>query len=720
MMDRERWRGLAERCVDDLLVVALAGGVVLGIWSAAVADDQPTKPEAGPRLQESEMSHQKAGLPGNPLAAGMIVLIQQEMTGGFKDRQIDAQFAQFCRYLATKLNSTAGPYATSEVTGNCRLSWYDRLLRNPIKAPAEAEEFTRQLHEALRDENDGLCEALALARSKMDLKRQPPRPEASSVSSPEEALEVLKAALCGAQSGYAEALSTLTRSEIAELSRNLYPVLVTQNRNGHTLADRSTGRRMCDLLEKLDAGGLYKAVEALAPVTGPQVLRQLAEIPDEGSVTIAGASGRVLRQIVTAGGTIVIGGRDKNTYALDKMTGVNVLVDLGGDDVYQDGTTSPERPILVVIDLGGDDTYRASSPAVQGGAVLGVSMLLDVAGNDVYQARDVAQGSALGGAGILIDYAGNDTYSGLRRVQGHALGGLGILVDRAGHDRYHAAMWAQGFGGPLGFGVLDDLDGKDQYYAGGLYPDSYEETPGYEGWCQGVGAGLRQVANGGIGAILDGGGDDIYEYDYMAQGGGYWLGLGFARDFGGNDQRLGATRQAFEGGPRSEARFQRFSNGLGCHYALGFCFDDYGNDTYDGTIMGLGFAWDASVGYLCDFDGNDRYLAAGGATQGCGAQAGLGVLFDYAGDDVYQGYNQGNASSSITYHQLPECGGNFSFVIDYGGTDTYGCGARNNSLNVRGSNGGFLIDRPSRDSEEKKTARKPPSQGAATPDRPIK
>jgi hypothetical protein len=97
---------------------------------------------------------------------------------------------------------------------------------------------------------------------------------------------------------------------------------------------------------------------------------------------------------------------------------------------------------------------------------------------------------------------------------------------------------------------------------------------------------------------------------------------------------------------------------------------------------------------LCDFAGNDRYEGTGGATQGNGAQASLGVLFDYTGNDVYVGYNQGYASPSISYHPLPQCGGNFSFLIDYGGKDTYGCGAENDTYNQRGAAGGFLIDRP--------------------------
>ena len=119
--------------------------------------------------------------------------------------------------------------------------------------------------------------------------------------------------------------------------------------------------------------------------------------------------------------------------------------------------------------------------------------------------------------------------------------------------------------------------------------------------------------------------------------------------------------------------------------------------------MCIGFAWDCAVGYLCDFGGNDRYSG----TQGNGAQAGLGVIFDYDGDDVYKGYKQGRASSGISYHPLPSCGGNFSFVVDYGPRkDKYGCGARNNSYVRRGSSGGFLIDRPKNKGAEK-TAKKP-------------
>ena len=179
--------------------------------------------------------------------------------------------------------------------------------------------------------------------------------------------------------------------------------------------------------------------------------------------------------------------------------------------------------------------------------------------------------------------------------------------------------------GLLGFGLLEDTVGNDHCYCGGLYVTSYRAshefprpaTPGYEGFGQGVGAGIRPVGDGGIGIILNGGGHNVYEFDYLSHGGGYWCGMGFARDFGGNSQRL-IARTAWNGSPRTEPLFQRFGCGWGCHYSVGFLFDDGGNSLYEGTIMGAGMGWDCSVGALCSFGEKDHFKTTGGLTQGCG------------------------------------------------------------------------------------------------------
>jgi len=669
--------------------------LVFGMVVSAVAAEEPAKSGTSAKSKQPI---------GNPLAAWVIEQMVKEINSGMKDRGIEDRFAAFQAYAGQQLDSTAGQARTSEVTGNCRLKWYDHLMRNPLKAPVDAEQFTRELHKALRGDAKGFDQALIMAREKMDAGKREPQ-KAVEVKSPEQALDILKQALTKAQTAYAAAIAPLSKEEITYLGQQLYPVLTGQMTIGHTLWDRSTGRYLCDLLEKMDRRALFDAADAMVPLSDSRLLAELAKIPDKGDIKVEGVNGTVLQTIDTPAGKIVIGGRGNNVYELDKMPGVCAVIDLGGEDVYREGTVSPQRPVLVVIDMAGNDRYEGTQPGIQGGAMLGVSMLVDAAGDDVYDAKDIAQGSAVGGVGILIDMAGNDRYRGYRRVQGQALGGLGLLLDRTGKDDYHAAMWVQGFGGPLGFGVIDDVEGDDHYYCGGMWRTSYyPETQGYEAWGQGVGAGLRGVTSGGIGVILEGNGDDLYEYDYFAQGGGYWLGAGFARDFGGNDRRLCSTQKEYDGSYRVQPIFGRFTCGFGCHYAIGFCFDDNGDDTYGGTIMGLGFSWDCSNGFLCDFDGNDRYEATGGLTEGDGAQAGLGVLLDYRGNDTYQGYNQGYASPWISYHSLPRCGGNFSFLIDYGGNDTYGCGIQNNSYTSRGCESGFLIDRPLQEEVDAKKA----------------
>ena len=541
-----------------------------------------------PTLSEEVVQVNLDSAGASPAPAGVIALLKTEMVNGFQSRGIDSTFARFQSYLARKLDVTNRGRTGGEITALCRLDWYDHLLRNILDAPAEAERFTRELHADLSNDQNGLEGLMATVREKMDIGS--PAEDAATGDRPSgTALEQVEAAVVEARSRYTAALAPLSQSEASDLNRNLYPVFAGQARSGHTLPRRSTARRLCRLLLKMDRQALHAAGEALVPLAGKEFLDELAALSDEGDVDVAGVTGRVAQRIETPGGTILIGSSEANEYQLDALTDVSVVIDLGGDDVYHEGAVSSSRPVLVIIDLGGNDHYKATKPGVQAGAVLGISMLLDLEGNDIYQARDVAQGSALGGVGILIDFAGDDQYIGLRRVQGHALGGLGVLLDRGGKDRYHAALWAQGLGNPLGFGVLDDLAGDDHYYCGGLYPDSYAENPGYDGWGQGVGSGLRQVANGGIGVILDGGGDDVYEYDFLAHGGGYWLGVGFARDFGGNDQHAAATKKAYNGGPRRQRSFQRFGTGYGCHYALGFLFDDGGDDVYRSVTMAQGF-----------------------------------------------------------------------------------------------------------------------------------
>ncbi|MDR2756841.1 MAG: hypothetical protein LBC20_14170, partial [Planctomycetaceae bacterium] len=634
---------------------------------------------------------------GDPHSKDKIKLMFDEIMNGLKSRNITSRYEMWKGYARSTLRSTAGLNTGSELDGRCRLSWYQQLYNEPIQSVFAVEEYSRKLHHALSNGHRHLAEIMPDIRKKMDV------PERNDVgirflacTTPFEAINEIKRCLLEAQMAHARALSTLTTAEQSELAKNLVPTFIGPGCvNGHTIPNRTYGRRLCNLMEKMDKAGMYDAAEALIPLTNTALLALLDKLPEDAFPTTM-ISGQKVQRLSTAAGDIIISGRENNVYDLDalEMNDVVCIIDLGGNDSYRDGTCDITRPVLAIIDLHGNDIYSGSKPGIQGSSILGVSMLIDAEGSDTYSAGDLAQGSTLGGSGMLFDFAGHDSYKALRRAQGHALEGLGMLVDRKGNDKYRAAMWAQGFGAPSGFGVIEDTEGNDQYYCGGFYLDSYPEHPGYDGWGQGVGAGIRQVANGGVGVLLEGSGDDVYEVDYFGQGGGYWLGVGFVRDFGGNDKRHGSTLMAYSGGPRTQNQWTRFANGFGCHYSLGYCFDDNGDDTYGGTIMGTGMAWDLSIGYLCDFNGSDKFTATGGMTQGVGAEGSIGILFNYGGDDQFLGRNQAYSSNNITYHLPSNCGGNFSFLINYGGNDKYGCGAANNSYVQRGSAGGFLIDRP--------------------------
>ena len=603
----------------------------------------------------------------------LIKRFRQDSQAYLADRGLLEKFDLYQKYSDGRLEGSVGTNTWSDKAGNCRLNWYNEIMRNQLDSPVIAERFTREFHEAVLNRKDNLKHAMNIAAEKLDVPLDNTLKE-SRPKNADEALLVVRDALAKARKALVAAWAPLKAEQIDDLRSNLYDI-TTQQVKGKSayFPDRKGGRRLCDLLEAMDRQSLMVAGRYIVQLSDEKLLQYLSR-----------ASARPLGK-----DGILIGGKNADTYNLDELKKVQVIIELGGNDTYIEGTLSAERPILVILDLGGDDIYRGTQPGIQGGAVMGVSMVMDVSGNDSYQAEDVAQGACLGGVGILIDNAGNDSYSGLRRNQGSALGGIAMHIDRAGDDSYHSAVYAQGFGGPLGFGVLDDLAGTDHYYAGGKWLDGYPDTRGYDGWSQGVGAGPRGVANGGIGLLLDGGGDDVYEFDYFSHGGGYWFAAGFARDFGGNDQRLGATRLAYDGSERSEPIFLRWGIAWQAHYGLGFVLDDKGDDSYGGNIVGLGFSWDIGVAGLFDFDGNDHYQLTSGAQ---GKQAGYGMLYDVGGNDRYNGNNFGGAPAKITYHPLPACGGNFAFSINYGGKDVYGKEELNNVNLERGSAGGFLID----------------------------
>ena len=96
----------------------------------------------------------------------------------------------------------------------------------------------------------GLGRVLEMGAEKLDLKMQEARPPVPAAS-PEEALNAVKQAVTEARRAYLTALAPLSADERNELRQGLYPVLTEQEGMGQTLSDRTTGRRLLDLLNSL-------------------------------------------------------------------------------------------------------------------------------------------------------------------------------------------------------------------------------------------------------------------------------------------------------------------------------------------------------------------------------------------------------------------------------------------------------------------------------------
>ena len=231
--------------------------------SAKSATQKKKSADAKPAKKSADAASEKTESVGQPLAAGMMKLLQEEIVLGIRNRNITDRFARFQSYAAGRVSATAGSYTGSELTGNCRIRWYNHMMQNMLAAPAEAERFTHDLHVAALDEHEGLARILSIAAEKMDTGRRKPRqtPPATSAA---EALEVIKQALTEAQISYCAAPAPLNKAEISQLLTYAVPVLCTQNQVGHTLVDRGTGRQLCDLVEKMDRAALHAAAEALA------------------------------------------------------------------------------------------------------------------------------------------------------------------------------------------------------------------------------------------------------------------------------------------------------------------------------------------------------------------------------------------------------------------------------------------------------------------------
>jgi len=315
--------------------------------------------------------------------------------------------------------------------------------------------------------------------------------------------------------------------------------------------------------------------------------------------------------------------------------GALLIVDLGGNDTYTGGVAASTagRPLGLLLDLAGHDTYDSDGPA-QGAGLTGVGVLLDAAGDDSYRARHYAQGVGQFGLGLLADLGGDDEYFNRYSGQGCGYFGIGLLFDAAGDDEYRLYADGQGLGGVAGVGVLADRTGNDTYTA--VREHSVTGRPSYHspdldvGVSNAQGSGMGRRGDGadghswagGLGALLDGRGDDVYTAGNWAMGTGYWFGIGALHDGGGNDEYHGVA----------------YSQATGAHFCIGVLVDEGGDDKHfaeENAHSDISWAHDFTVSILLNVDGDDHYrLRDGGLAYSINRSVAL--LIDTGGDDVYE------------------------------------------------------------------------------------
>lgn len=384
------------------------------------------------------------------------------------------------------------------------------------------------------------------------------------------------------------------------------------------------------------------------------------------------------------GGYIVVGGPGANRYAMNRLYAV---IDPGGDDVYEwNGTVPPETQLI--IDHGGNDRYQAKRGGA-GSGWLGVSVLIDRAGDDTYESEIGGCGAGALGFGFLFDDSGADTYRCAAWSVASAIYGAGVLIDLgADADVYDSQVFSQGVGGPRAMGILVDAGGNDLYRANGPVPSAYATPASYMAFSQGVGTGIRPYDVGGVGVLLDYGGDDRYEGGEFAQGGGYLWGVGVLRDEAGNDFYYG----------------NRYAQGFAAHQAFGMLADLGGDDIYWAmSAAAQGAAWDQSIAVLYDAGGDDMYRAQS-LGQGAAAQQSRALLHDAGGDDWYwsSGRETQGAGGDNDYHfDQHDPVYSLGVLLDEQGSDRYSTGLGNGSTLLRrdterdngGGVAGLAIDR---------------------------
>ncbi len=494
----------------------------------------------------------------------------------------------------------------------------------------------------------------------LDAPAQNPHIYLSQMESPKESIDFLEALAARSHAAREAAFSQLSDDEVAEISRT-FPELVSFVAQNFYINDHPDVQRLIAALKtsmRVDFDQLLGAAANLSMVMqhdaqAPTWASNRIPLPNDLMDAIKGDVIGVRR--TSWGGWAVVGGAGDNEYDLSK---IDIVIEVGGQDSYRYSSTA--RPdVQIVIDFAGNDVYAGnendSAVAGPASALGGINLLVDHAGNDTYKGGTRSCGVGIMGFGVLVDHGGADTYTGKDWSCGAGFYGSGAILDLgSGSDVYTTEHFSQAIGGPRGFGLILDENGRDLYRNNGPVPSVYGSDAVYSGISQGIGFGVRGYDTGGIGILCDLAGHDRYEAGEFSQGGGYYWGLGVLYDRAGRDLYYG----------------NRYTQGFAAHQALGILADDQGDDTYWGmTAATQSGSWDICATLLIDRQGNDTYQADGLAQGGASMQA-IAWLIDLEGNDRYNapvGSTMGQSGGNSYHYEAAKCF-SFSLLLDAGGS----------------------------------------------------
>lgn len=323
-----------------------------------------------------------------------------------------------------------------------------------------------------------------------------------------------------------------------------------------------------------------------------------------------------------AGGLLISGFDSSRIDARYGHTAPTLSVDLGGDDEYfipvaTAVTEDRNHPVEIRTESFGFEELKISAGTRAGTTVSPTT----IGGVSAWT------GPQFSGASVAVDLAGDDRYTseaGYNQGTARGPGTLGMLWDQAGNDTYeHTAKrgGAQGYGALGGLGILIDGGGQDTYHAPRVFAQGVNSLGSATLSDAGQGTLHLQIDLPGGGLLIDGGSNtgDTFE----ARGGqGYTDtgGIALLVDRGGDTAyKTLRSNPAFQGGreDRTDTSLEVLAQAVGPFGApAGFAglLDLGGNDTYSNQAAPSGPR------------GNDRFWHDNGT-------APLGIGVDTSLDD---------------------------------------------------------------------------------------